>query len=126
MGTLPKHVYTRLKQAFKAQLSVYRWRSLVSMILGLMVRDGRKTLTKLARLVSVSALSRAFESDGWPQPQIRSLRRKRIGAAKVDRGVDQAAEAAVWAGGLPVSGGGELGPVGGAGVVGICAGWGRG
>ncbi|MFQ5852740.1 MAG: transposase [Candidatus Binatia bacterium] len=75
-----KHVYKRLKQAFKARLSVYRWRSLVSIVLGLMVREGKKTFTNLALLVSVSALSRAFDADDWPHAKIRALRQARIEA----------------------------------------------
>lgn len=80
---MPKRAYSLLKQALSLRLSVYRWRSLLSMILGLMVQDGSKTLTKLALLVSVPALSRAFAARGWPQPQIRSLRHQRIEAAMI-------------------------------------------
>ncbi|MFQ5795501.1 MAG: transposase [Candidatus Bipolaricaulia bacterium] len=81
---MPKHVYKRLKQAFKAQLSVYRWRSLLSMVLGLMVREGKKTFTNLVLLVSISALSRAFSADEWPHQAIRSLRCARIETAIID------------------------------------------
>ncbi|MFQ5795187.1 MAG: transposase [Candidatus Bipolaricaulia bacterium] len=80
---MPKNVYQRLKRAFKTQLSVYRWRSLLSMVLGLMVQEGRKTLTELALLVSVSALSRTFTADDWSQPASRSLRRHHIEMAIV-------------------------------------------
>lgn len=76
-----KHAYKLLNAALRAQLSVYRWRSLLSIVLGLMVREGKKTFTNLALLVSVSALSRAFSADDWPQQKIRALRQARIEAA---------------------------------------------
>lgn len=65
-----------LHQALRAQLSVYGWRCLLSMALGMWIAEGKKTLAALTYLVSEGALSRFFNGERWPALKIRELRRQ--------------------------------------------------
>jgi len=65
-----------LHKAFKAQLSAYGWRSLLSMALGMWIAEGKKTLAALTYLVSEEALSRFFNGERWPKEEIHKLRKQ--------------------------------------------------
>jgi len=69
---LTKALYENMRDQF----TVYGWRSFLSMVGGICITDGKKTLKALSYLVSDSALSRLFNGEKWPTEAIREIQRE--------------------------------------------------
>ncbi len=65
-----------LDQRFRAHLTAYGWRCLLSMALGMWIAEGKKVLAALTYLVSSGALSRFFNGERWPAGLIEQERRR--------------------------------------------------
>jgi len=65
-----------LHRKFRAQLTSYGWRCLLSMALGMWIAEGKKVRAALTYLVSEGALSRFFGGDRWPSQTIREGRKQ--------------------------------------------------
>jgi len=65
-----------LHHRFRAHLTSYGWRCLLSMALGMWIAEGKKKLAALTYLVSEGALSRFFNGRRWPKEEIHKLRQQ--------------------------------------------------
>ena len=72
--TVTTQLLRALHQEFRAHLTSYGWRCLLSMALGMWLAEGKKVLAALTHLVSLGALSRFFNGEDWPSPAIRAWR----------------------------------------------------
>lgn len=76
VSTVTTQLLKALRQHFRAQLTSYGWRCLLSMALGMWIAEGKKVLAALTYLVSAGALSRFFNGTRWPAQAIRDWRRQ--------------------------------------------------
>ena len=74
--TVTTQLIRALHRRFRAHLTSYGWRCLLSMALGMWIAEGKKVLAALTYLVSLGALSRFFNGEGWPSQAIREWRRQ--------------------------------------------------
>ncbi|MBS3812419.1 transposase, partial [Candidatus Bipolaricaulota bacterium] len=68
----------KLYNNIRTHLTSYQWHSFLSMVIGICVTDGRKSLKALSYLASSPALSRFFNGDKWPSQLVKSFQRKLV------------------------------------------------
>src|SRR6056297_914632 len=68
----------KLYNNIRTHLTSYQWHSFLSMVIGICVTDGRKSLKALSYLASSPALSRYFNGDKWPSKLIKRMQRKLV------------------------------------------------
>ena len=66
----------KLYDNIRIHLTSYQWHSFLSMVIGICVTDGRKSLKALTYLASSPALSRFFNGNKWPSKLIKRVQRK--------------------------------------------------
>ncbi len=66
----------KLYDNIRTKLTSYQWHSFLSMVIGISVTDGRRSLKALTYLASSPALSRFFNGDKWPSKLIKQVQRK--------------------------------------------------
>jgi len=73
-----KKMINKLYNNIRTELTSYQWHSFLSMVIGICVNDGRKSLKALTYLASSPALSRFFNGDKWPSKLIKRIQRKLV------------------------------------------------
>ena len=68
----------RALEALQAHFQGYVWKHVLSMLMGLMLQEGRPTLTALQASESVATLSRTLNRYPWPLQQMIAWRQRRI------------------------------------------------
>lgn len=75
----------RALEALQAHFQGYVWKHVLSMLMGLMLGEGRPTLTALQATQSVATLSRTLNRYPWPLGALIAWRQRRIGEAMQQR-----------------------------------------
>ena len=76
--TMLKKLINKLYNNIRTELTSYQWHSFLSMVIGICITDGRKSLKALTYLASSTALSRFFNGDKWPSKLIKQVQRKLV------------------------------------------------
>jgi SRSO17 transposase len=73
-----KKLVNKLYNNIRTELTSYQWHSFLSMVIGICITDGKKSLKALTYLASSPALSRFFNGDKWPSKLIKRVQRKLV------------------------------------------------
>jgi len=71
-----KKMINKLYNNIQTELTSYQWHSFLSMVIGICITDGKRSLKALSYLVSSPALSRFFNGGKWPSKLIKQVQRK--------------------------------------------------